>query len=81
MFMKNKSNSDFSRKICLKILLERRKRKLSQEQLAGLSNLSCNTIGKVERGEASPTIDTLERIAAAFGMTFNELTNVTKIDL
>jgi len=79
--MKNKSCSDFSKKICIKVLLERRKRKLSQEQLAGLANLSCNTIGKLERGETSPSIDTIERVANAFGMTFQELTDVTKIDL
>jgi len=81
MVMKNKSESILSKKIGTKIMLERQKRKLSQEELAELTDLSRNTIGKVERGEASPTIDTLERIAKAFGMTFNDLTDVTKIDL
>ena len=70
-----------SKKIGLKVMLERQKRKLSQEQLAELSNLNRVTIGQLERGETSPSIDTLERIAYAFGMTFQELTDVTKIDL
>ena len=79
--MKNKSNSIFSKKICLKIQLERQKRKLSQEQLANSAELNRNTIGKIERGEVSPTVDTLERIANVFGMTFNELTDISKVDL
>ena len=79
--MKNKSNSIFSKKICLKIQLERQKRKLSQEQLAISANLNRNTIGKIERGEVSPTIDTLEKIAEVFNMNFNELTDITKINL
>ena len=79
--MKNKSNSIFSKKICLKIQLERQKRKLSQEQLAISANLNRNTIGKIERGEVSPSIDTLEKIAEVFNMNFNELTDITKINL
>ena len=62
-------------------MLERQKRKLSQEELAELANLSRNTVGKLERGESSPSIDTIERVANAFNMTFQELTDVTKIDL
>jgi transcriptional regulator with XRE-family HTH domain len=79
--MKNKSSGVLNKKIGLKIMLERRKRTLSQEQLAELTDLSRNTIGQLERGETSPSIDTIERIANAFGMTFQELTDVTKIDL
>lgn len=79
--MKNKSNSMFSKKICLKIQLERQKRKYSQEQLANAADLNRNTIGKIERGEVSPTVDTLERIANVFGMSFNELTDISKVDL
>lgn len=79
--MKNKSVSDFSKKICLKVQLERQKRKLSQEQLALMAGLNRNTIGKLERGENSPSIDTIEKIAAVFGMSFNELTDVSKVEL
>ena len=79
--MKNKSSSTLSNKIGLKIMLERQKRKLSQEELAELANLSRITIGKLERGVTSPTIDTLERVAAVFGLTFTELTDVSKVEL
>ena len=79
--MKKRSNSEFSQKLSLKIRLERQKRKLSQEQLALSSELNKNTINKVENGEVSPSIDTLEKIAGVFGMTFNELVDVSKVSL
>lgn len=79
--MKIKSLSEFSKKICLKVQLERQKRKMSQEQLALLAGLNRNTIGKLERGESSPSIDTIEKIASVFKMSFNELTDVSKVEL
>lgn len=39
------------------------------------------TIGKIEREEVSPTIETVEKIAEAFNMTFLELVNVEKVEL
>ncbi|MEC5293603.1 helix-turn-helix transcriptional regulator [Aurantimonas sp. C2-6-R+9] len=38
---------------------------LTQEQLADLAGLDRNYIGKLEREENSPTVDTLEAIALA----------------
>ena len=38
---------------------------LTQDQLADLAGLDRNYIGKLEREENSPTIDTLESIATA----------------
>lgn len=38
---------------------------LSQEQLANLASLDRNYVGKLEREENSPTVDTLESIALA----------------
>lgn len=70
-----------NKKICLKIKIERIKRNLSQEQLAELANLNRNTIGKIEREEVSPTIETVEKIAEAFNMAFLELVNVEKVEL
>lgn len=54
-------NSHDKQKICLKKQIERIKRNLSQEQLAELANLNRNTIGKIEREEVSPTIETLKK--------------------
>jgi transcriptional regulator with XRE-family HTH domain len=38
---------------------------LTQEQLADLAGLDRNYVGKLEREENSPTVDTLEAIALA----------------
>lgn len=70
MTCKTKNN-----KIGLKIKLERVKRGLSQEQLAELADLSRPTIGAIERGERSPSFDSVEAIAEAFGMPVQELCN------
>lgn len=66
-------------KIGLKIKLERVKRELTQEQLADMANISRPTVGSIERGEQSPSFDTMEAIATAFGMTVQELCNFDNI--
>lgn len=76
-----KDFSMVSEKICLKVKFERIKRNLSQEQLAFKANVNKNTIWKIETGKVSPTIETLEKIANAFGMNFLDLIDVSKIDL
>ena len=76
------SKSDkISAKIGLKIVLERTKRKLSQEKLAELSDLSKNSLGAIERGTSSPSIDTLDRIASALDIELSELVKVKSVDL
>jgi transcriptional regulator with XRE-family HTH domain len=42
-------------------------RKLSQEKIASLCGLHRTHISLLERGEKSPTVDTLERVANALG--------------
>lgn len=79
--MKNSNISNLSRKICLKIKLERLKRNLSQEELALAASLNRNTVGKMERLESSPTIDTLEKIAKVFEMDFLSLVDTSKVEL
>ncbi len=74
-------SSKINSKICLKIKFERLKRGLSQEALAFEAGLNRQTIGKIERAEVSPTIDTLEKIAEVFGMDFIQLVDVSKVDL
>ncbi len=77
----NNQNNKLNTKICLKIKLERMKRNLSQEQLAEMADLSRITIGKIERAEVSPTIESLEKIANAFGMDFSQLIDISKVEL
>jgi len=73
------TTSDVNKKICLKIKLERIKRGWSQEQLAEYSKLSVNTIGRIERSQISPTIDTIVQIANSFELDFNTLTDLSNI--
>lgn len=68
-------------KISKKIKLERAKRDLSQHDLALMAGLDKNTIWKIETGQVSPTVNTLEKIANALKMEFSELTDVSKVDL
>lgn len=51
----------------------RKARGLSQERLGELADTHRNQIGAIERGEASPTFDTLERIACVLDMTTSSL--------
>lgn len=68
-------------KIGLKIKLERAKRKLSQEKLGELADLSKTHIGDIERGTTIPTIETLNKIAMALNIELVELIDVSKVDL
>lgn len=52
----------------------RKKAGWSQQKLAEKSGLSYNTITKIEQGAATkPTIQTIIRIADAFGVSLDEL--------
>jgi transcriptional regulator with XRE-family HTH domain len=53
--------------------LLRRASGLSQEQLADLAGLDRNYIGKLEREENSPTLDTIEAIALALQVDVENL--------
>src|SRR5439155_17125415 len=51
----------------------RARRRLTQEQLAERSSLSYEFIGEIERGDANPTILTLERVAKALDVSISLL--------
>jgi transcriptional regulator with XRE-family HTH domain len=51
----------------------RRARNLSQERLAQLSGMSRRMIVAIERSEANVSLSSLDRLAAAFGMSFSEV--------
>ena len=72
---------NINEKIGIKIRLLRTKLKLSQEKLAEFSNLNKNTVGLIERGEISPTIETLEKIAKALDVEIKELVDVSRVEL
>ena len=48
-----------------KVKLLRKQQGISQEKLAAMSNLSRSAFGSIERGEWSPTVDTVASIAKA----------------
>ena len=51
----------------------RKSRGLSQYALAELSGVSRGTIARIESGAYNPTLQTLEQLAAALGVTVGEL--------
>ncbi len=72
---------DVNIKIGIKIRLLRTKLRISQEKLAELADMNKNSIGAIERGESSPSIETLNKIAKALNVELKELVDVTRIDL
>ncbi len=65
--------TNITQKLGHKILVERMKRKMSQERLAELAQLNRNFIGMVERGETNITVRNLESISIAFNMNIKDL--------
>ena len=52
-----------------KIILQRRKAlKIIQPSLAGLAGISVNSLSKIERGEANPTLGLVEKITEVLGL-------------
>jgi len=52
----------------------RLQKELSQEKLARLADIAFPTITKIESGETpNPTIDTVKKIAAALGVSIDDL--------
>ena len=57
----------FKRRVGLRIKLARRRRGLSQEELAERIDRSTEAISSIERGRTLPNFVTLERLAKALG--------------
>jgi len=53
----------------------RRRRGLTQRALAQACDLSANAVGLIERGESSPAVSTLHRLALALGVSIADLFN------
>ena len=79
--METNTDNKLSKKIGTKIKLLRTKLKISQEELGFSAGLNKNSVGAIERGESSPTIDTLDQISKALEISIVELVDVSKIDL
>lgn len=70
--MKNSLNN-LSKNFGKRIKIERIKQEISQEKLAELSGLHRTTLGSIENGKTSPTLDTIAKIANALNLTISEL--------
>ena len=51
----------------------RKKKKISQEVLSGLSDIGRTHLSAIERGERKPTLETLYRISCALGVNMSEV--------
>ncbi|MCX6225157.1 MAG: helix-turn-helix transcriptional regulator [Bacteroidia bacterium] len=56
------------KKIVEIIKLRRKMLNINQKTLSELANVSINTITKIERGEANPSLDVLEKILDTLGL-------------
>lgn len=56
-----------------KIRIVRKKRKLTQEELAEGIGIHLSTLGRIERGESNPPIHTISKIAKALKVPPKEL--------
>jgi XRE family transcriptional regulator, regulator of sulfur utilization len=56
----------------------RGQRKWTQEQLGEKAGLTYKYIGQIERAEVSPSLETLEKLAKAFGMAISTLLSFEK---
>jgi transcriptional regulator with XRE-family HTH domain len=61
--------------VARQIRLLRKRRNLTQQALAEASGLSRNTLSLLERGQTSPTVSTLKRLAVALGVDINAFFN------
>ncbi|MFF2480616.1 helix-turn-helix domain-containing protein [Paenibacillus sp. NPDC058071] len=69
--------SKFARYIGENIRTLRKLRGLSQEQLALRAEINASYMGQVERGEKSPTIDVLGKIAGALQCPLEQIVQVS----
>ncbi len=56
-----------------RIILVRKQKKLSQSELGKLAEVSGDIVGKYERNEMKPSIDTARRLANALNVTLDYL--------
>lgn len=67
------NTSAITKNVDLNLRFRRMKRGLSQEDLAELSGVSQATIGSVERGEKSQSVQTLAKVANALNIDLYKL--------
>lgn len=64
---------EIDKKVGMNIRVARIKRGISQEGLADMAGLARSTMGIVERGEQSPSLQTITKVANALEMDLHKL--------
>lgn len=64
-----------------RLLQIRKKRKVSQDELAKKLGIHAPVIGRYERGEVKPSIETAARMAGALGVSLDYLTGLSDMEL
>ena len=64
---------EIDKKVGLNIRLERVKRGISQEILADMAGIARSTMGIIERGEQSPSLQTVAKVASALQINMYKL--------
>ena len=72
--------NSLTRKFGQKIKLIRFQKNISQEKLSELSEISRSVMGKIERGEISTTLNSVEKISEALNVNVKELFDFSDIN-
>ena len=62
-----------SKIVGLAIARQRKRKKVSQEVLSGLSDIGRTHLSAIERGERKPTLETLYRISVALNVKMSDI--------
>ena len=65
--------SDIKKRFGKRLRKLRRNMELTQEQLADQVGVSLNFIGQLERGENSPSLETIQKLAEVLGVPVKDL--------
>jgi transcriptional regulator with XRE-family HTH domain len=76
-FVLNKKTYKMNNELAQRIKALRNRKGYSQEELAEKTGLSLRTIQRIENGETEPRGDSLKRLAAAFDVSPDEITDWT----
>ena len=60
-----------AQKVGKRVRIIRRQKKLTQEEVASRAGIHVTTLGRIERGESNPPLQTLNRIAKVLGTTIS----------
>ena len=76
LVMSTSKISNINKLVGLNIRSMRVKKEYTQELLAEKADLSKNSVSSIERGQMSPTLETLDKIAKALNTTISAITNI-----